>query len=332
MQTGELLQALEPLAPIALGALPTPLQPLPRLSEALGGPELWVKRDDLTGLGLGGNKVRKLGYLMADAVRQGADVIITTGARQSNHARQTAAAAAHLGLPCVLVLGGTPIAPQGNHLLDVLLGAELRWAGDRPLPQALDAETEALRHAGRRPYKAPYGGSSALGACGYVQAFAELHAQTTAQALTFDAVVFASSSGGTQAGMVVGAAALGYSGDILGVSIAERSAPFRQQIAALANETAARLNLVLDISADSVQVTDAYLGSGYGIVGDREREAIALAARTEGLLTDPVYTGRALAGLIDLIRQGRFHAGQRVLFWHTGGAPALFAYAAELVP
>lgn len=331
MELAALAQRLEMLQPLPLGYLPTPLAPLLRLSQALGGPEVWIKRDDLTGLGLGGNKIRKLAFLLAEAQRQHADVIMTTGAQQSNHARQTAAVAAMLGLPCVLVLRGDPPAkPQGNYFLDLLLGAEVRWSGDRPLLQALDAEAAALRQEGRHPYVITYGGSSALGACGFVAGIAEVAMQAQALGITFDAIVFASSSGGTQAGMAAGVRALELPTRVIGISIAEPASSFRHDLARLTNETAALLKLDLAFSDDDFDVRDAYLGQGYGIVTDVEREAIRFAARTEGQLVDPVYTGRALGGLMDLIRRGEFSPSQRVLFWHTGGAPALFAYAEAL--
>lgn len=327
-----LVQRLEALQPLTLSQLPTPLAPLPRLTKVLGGPELWIKRDDLTGLGLGGNKVRKLSFLLAEALRQQADVIMTTGAQQSNHARQTAAAAAMLGLPCVLVLrGNPPLEPEGNYLLDILLDAEVRWAGERPALKALYAEAETLRQEGRNPYVITYGGSSALGACGFVAAVAELTAQTRALGFEFDAIVFASSSGGTQAGMAVGARALELPTRIVGISIAEPAAAFTQDLEKLSNETIALLNLDFTLKSEDFDVRDAYLGQGYGIVTDVEREAIRLVARTEGLFVDPVYTGRALGGLLDLINRGEFTPAQRVLFWHTGGAPALFAYAKDLL-
>ncbi|HXK41679.1 MAG TPA: D-cysteine desulfhydrase family protein [Anaerolineae bacterium] len=331
MELAALAQRLEMLQPLPLGYLPTPLRPLLRLSQALGGPEVWIKRDDLTGLGLGGNKIRKLAFLLAEAQRQHADVIMTTGAQQSNHARQTAAVAAMLGLPCVLVLRGDPPAkPQGNYFLDLLLGAEVRWSGDRPLLQALDAEAAALRQEGRHPYVITYGGSSALGACGFVAGIAEVAMQAQALGITFDAIVFASSSGGTQAGMAAGVRALELPTRVIGISISEPASSFRPDLARLTNETAALLKLDLAFSDDDFDVRDAYLGQGYGIVTDVEREAIRFAARTEGQLVDPVYTGRALGGLMDLIRRGEFSPSQRVLFWHTGGAPALFAYTEAL--
>lgn len=318
---------LQLLHPLDLGHFPTPLEPLPRLGARLGDLELWCKRDDQTGLAIGGNKVRKLAFLMADALRCHADPVMTAGAQQSNHARQTAAAAARVGFPCVLVLGGgEPSTRQGNYLLDAILGAEVRWAGEQDLMTALTAEAEALRAEGRTPYVIPYGGSNPLGVCGYVAAWGEMWEQMQARALHFDAIVIASSSGGTQAGLELGARALGYTGRILGISIAEPAEPFRHHIAELANGAATLLGLDLVLDPAAVQVSDAYLGGGYGVVGDLEREAIALAGQTEGLLVDPVYTGRALGGLIDLARHGAFAPGERVLFWHTGGAPAIFAY------
>lgn len=331
MEPPALSERLEMLQPLHLGHLPTPLAPLPHLTQALGGPELWVKRDDLTGLGLGGNKVRKLMFLLADAFRQQADVIMTTGAQQSNHARQTAAAAAMLGLPCVLVLGGNPPASaQGNYLLDLLLGAEIRWAGDRHPLKALFAEAESLRHEGHSPYVITYGGSSPVGACGFVAAIGELRAQTRALGFEFDAIIVASSSGGTQAGMAVGARALDLPSRIIGISIAEPADAFRQDLATLASQTATLLGMDFALSDADFDVRDAYLGKGYGVVTDVERRAIHLAARTEGLFVDPVYTARALGGLVDLIHQGEFTSCHKVLFWHTGGAPALFAYAEAL--
>ncbi len=323
----QLRARLDALEPLTLGHLPTPIAALPRLSAALGGPKLWVKRDDLTGLGLGGNKVRKLTFLLADALRQRADVIMTTGAQQSNHARQTAAAAAKVGLPCILVLGGdAPALAQGNYLLDELLGAEVRWAGAGSPLRALEREAEIERRAGRHPYVATYGGSSAVGACGFVAALLEL----AQQAPSFDAIVIASSSGGTQTGLAVAARALNYPGRIIGVSISEAAAPFQQRMAKLAAETSELLGLDFVLAPEDFIVADAYLGEGYGVLGARERQAIHLAARTEGLFVDPVYTGRALGGLMDLVQRGALRAGERVLFWHTGGAPALFAYAEKL--
>ena len=318
-------------ARISLGHFPTPLDELPRLSEALGGPRLYVKRDDMTGLATGGNKTRKLEYLMADALQQEADTVITCGAAQSNHARQTAAAAARCGLRSVLVLG--PMAPPettSNLLIDDLVGARVRWAGDRDRHVVMEGVADEERAAGRTPYIIPYGGSNAIGASAYVDAFEELTRQLLERDLRMDHVVFASSSGGTQAGMVTGARAVNYQGRVLGISVDEDREALHQTVLGLTERITAHLDLRFDIDPDTVRVNDDYLGKGYGIMGDPEREAIRLVAETEGLLLDPVYTGRAMAGLIDLIRKDTFSHEEKVLFWHTGGTAGLFAYAEEL--
>ncbi len=319
-------------ARVSLGYFPTPLDALPRLSEALGGPHLYVKRDDMTGLATGGNKTRKLEYLMADALEQEADTVITCGAAQSNHARQTAAAAARCGLQSVLVLG--PMAPPettGNLLIDDLVGARVRWAGDRDRAEVMEEVADEERAAGRTPYIIPYGGSNAIGASAYVDAFEEMTRQLLERDLRMDHVVFASSSGGTQAGMVTGARAVNFRGRVLGISVAEEQETLRRTVLELTEEIKAHLDLRFDIDPDTVRVNDEYLGEGYGIMGEVEREAIRLVARTEGLLLDPVYTGRAMAGLLDLIDKGAFSPEEKVLFWHTGGTAGLFAYGEELL-
>jgi len=317
---------------ISLGHLPTPLHALPRLTEKLGGPQLFVKRDDQTGLATGGNKTRKLEFLVADALERKADTLITTGAPQSNHARQTAAAAARAGMRCVLVLRGQPPAEhQGNLLLDELLGAQIRWAERSAVPATMEVVAAELRTQGRAPYIIPNGGSNPVGATGYVAAMEELMEQARQMNLRLDRIVFASSSGGTQAGLVVGAKATGYSDQVLGISVDEKREDLQAKVAALATETAAHLKLDLKFAPGEIAVNADYLGAGYGILGEPEREAIRLAAEMEGLLLDPVYTGRAFAGMIDLIRQGEIRRDESVLFWHTGGTPALFAYADELV-
>jgi L-cysteate sulfo-lyase len=319
------------LARKSIAHLPTPLEPLPRLSAALGGPELWIKRDDQTGLATGGNKTRKLEFLVADALARGADTLITAGAAQSNHARQTAAAAAKSGLACRLVLRGEePLQVGGNLLLDRLLGAEVVWAGDSPLPETMEAVAEELEAAGRHPYVVPYGGSNPTGASGYVAAMEELVAQCAERDLHFDHIVLASSSGGTQAGLAVGARALGYAGRILGISVDLQANALRRTLADLATATADYLGLAFTFAPEDLAVNDDYLGGGYGVVGDLERGAIQTAARTEGILLDPVYTGRAFGGLLDLIRRGVFRPDERVLFWHTGGTPTVFVYSGEI--
>ncbi len=322
---------LRTLPRVSVAHLPTPLEEMPRLSEALGGPRLLVKRDDQTGLATGGNKVRKLEFLVADALEKGADTIITAGAAQSNHARQTAAAAARSGLGCCLVLTGqSPSRWNGNLLLDDLLGAEIRWAGERDRSQVMEEVAQEMTRLGRRPYIIPIGGSNPVGAAGYVAAMLELMEQLAERDLRVDRLVFPTGSGGTHAGMMVGGKALGFAGQIEGISVGSTKEALKATLGELVADTAASLGLDLSFASEDFIVHDDYLGEGYARIGPPEREAIRLAARTEGLLVDPVYTGRALAGLIDLIRRDVFGPDETVLFWHTGGIPALFAYADEL--
>lgn len=335
--TANSIHILDRLPRVRLAHLPTPVEPLPNLSKYLGGADLWIKRDDQTGLATGGNKARKLEYLMGDALCVGADCVITAGSTQSNHARQTAAAAAKCGLDCHLVLyapGATPPAsPNGNVLLDLLLGASIHWTEEHAPYQVTIGEVEKrLTAQGKHPYVVPYGGSSRIGMMGYVTAMREL-ADQSAVTGQLDAVVFASSSGGTQAGLTVGSQLTGWLGrvQLLGISVDEREATLGPRVANLVNEGAQALEMDWTVNDDVADINDGYLGGGYAVVGDAEREAIRLLAQREGILADPVYTGRALAGLIDLVRQRQFTTGQRVLFWHTGGAAALFAFADELI-
>lgn len=317
---------------VSIAHLPSPLEALPRLSKYLGGPELWIKRDDQTGLALGGNKTRKLEFLVADALRNGHDHLVTMGAPQSNHCRQTAAAAAHFGLGCSLVLRGSEQTEMsGNLLLDRLLGAHLYWSGDETPPQFAPRVMRELEAMGRKPYLVPYGGSNVLGATSYVAAMGELMRQLSAENLNIDFIIFASSSGGTQAGLVLGAHVYDFRGKLLGISVDRPAGDLKSQAAALATATSTHLGLGLLSLHDRFEVNDDYLGDGYGILSETEREAITLLAQKEGVLLDPVYTGRAMGGLIDLIRWGAFTRGQRVLFWHTGGSPALFAYGNHLL-
>lgn len=304
-----------------IAQLPTPVEPLPRLGGALGGLQLFVKRDDQTGLALGGNKTRKLEFLIAEALANGARTVLTTGAVQSNHCRQTAAAAARHGLACVLVLAGeAPSENSGNFLLDQLLGARVIFCDRQAREARLEEAFQDAWQAGERPYLVPYGGSSPAGAAAYVLALQELLGQRHQP----DWIVFASSSGGTQAGLVAGASLLGYPGRILGISVDEPAEVLKARVAELAGEVVDRLGGQQQFTPEAVEVNDRYLGGGYGVLGAAEIEAIQLFARMEGLLLDPVYTGRAAAGLIDLARQGVFKPGEQVLFWHTGGTPALF--------
>ena len=307
---------------VQLAHLPTPIETLPSLSALLGGPQIYIKRDDLTGLGLGGNKTRKLEYLAADALKNGCRTLISTGAVQSNHCRQVAAAAAKLGMQCILVLAGeAPDEPQGNLLLDKLSGAEVIFVPKDQRDGALEAVTRQAEEENRKPYLIPYGGSNAVGAMGYRYAMHELKSQ----GLEPDWIVFATSSGGTQAGMVLGAFETGRKSRILGISVDKPAREFTETIAKIANDGARLLRLETHFHPDDILVNDAYCAAGYGVMTPAEKEAILLFAQHEAILLDPVYTGRAAAGLIDLVRQGFFKPDEEVLFWHTGGIPALFA-------
>jgi D-cysteine desulfhydrase family pyridoxal phosphate-dependent enzyme len=319
---------------VRLAFLPTPLVELVRLRRLLGGPRLFLKRDDLTGLALGGNKTRKLEFLLGEALEQDCDGVITGGAAQSNHCRQTAAAAAAVGLACHLALGGEPPqVPNRNLLLDELLGAVVHWCGDARKGERIHEIAEGLRREGRRPYVIPYGGSNAVGAAGFAVAAGELKEQLEEKGLRAGHLIVASSSGGTQAGLTVGVDLFGWPARVVGIAIdkGEREGPsYESSLADLSNELAEKLGLPARYEASRFQVKDEYLGLGYGVVGDLEREAIRLVAEEEGILLDPVYTGRAMGGLIDLIRKGEFSSQETVVFWHTGGVPALFSYAREL--
>ena len=303
--------------------LPTAVEELPRLSEALGGPRLFVKRDDQTGLAFGGNKTRKLEFLVAEAREQGAHTLVSAGALQSNHCRQTAAAAARFGFECILVLTGDRQAhPSANLLLDELFGAQIVTVADRADRDRVLQETfDKAAAGGRKPYLVPYGGSSPTGALGYAFAVEEF----LNQGVPADWIVFGTSSGGTHAGLVLGQRVFGYRGRVLGISIDESQDWLKSHVSALASDSSERLGHRIDFTRDDVLANDQYCRAGYGVLTDAEREAVKLFARCEGLLLDPVYTGRAAAGMIDLIRKGTFKKGETVLFWHTGGQPALFA-------
>lgn len=326
---------LEALPRRTLGFLPTPLHALPRLSADLGGPRVLFKRDDLTGLAFGGNKVRKLEYLLGQALDEGCDCVLTGGAAQSNHCRQTAAAAARSGLQCHLALGGeAPPTAGGNLLLDLLVGAHPHWCGEHRKGEDLEDLADELRRKGRRPYVIPYGGSDPVGATGFVRAAFELHGQLDALSVSPTHVVLASSSAGSHAGLAVGARMLGESYRLIGVEIDKDEAdgvPLAERVAALAEATARRVGAEGSLRPEDIDVWGDYTGEGYGVVGDLEREAIRRVASTEGVLLDPVYTARAMGGLIDRIARGELGPDDTVVFWHTGGQPALFAYAPELV-
>lgn len=307
---------------IRLAQLPTPVEPLPRISAKLGGPNLWVKRDDQTGVGLGGNKARKLEFVLAEAQANGARTLITVGGIQSNHCRQTAALAAKMGIDCVLVLSGSPGEnPNGNVLLDRLFGSKIVWCRREERDSVLHQTFDQLWEDGKRPYLIPLGASNPVGTVGYYTAFLELLEQKS----NFDVIWVASSSGGTHAGLALAAKEKAWTGKVIGLSIDHSVEELSATVATLANEAADRLALPTRLDPSEIHVNADHLGAGYAIMGDPEIEAIRLFAEYEGLLLDPVYTGRAAAGLIASIRNGKLESDQQVLFWHTGGTPALFA-------
>jgi D-cysteine desulfhydrase family pyridoxal phosphate-dependent enzyme len=328
-----LVSRLNDLDPLSVGQTPTPIEHLPRISALLDGPDLWIKRDDQTGIATGGNKVRKLRFLLSEAIRTECDVVITAGAIQSNHVRQTAALASQLGLSCIAVLKGSqPLGiKQGNYLLDHILGTEVCWAEDREITEVLQETADRKNKQGHKSYIIPFGGSNALGVCGYIAGMVELIQQTESQNLNFDCMIIPTGSGGTQAGLILGAHLLGYKSRILGISVIERAATMSRRINQLVADCAGLLHFDINIPKQKVEINDLYLGNGYGVVGRLERKAIACAGQNEGLLLDPVYTARAFGAVIDLIKKRELPKEQRVLFWHTGGIPALFAYAEVLL-
>jgi len=314
----------------------TPLQPLLRLSAYLGGPTIYMKRDDLTGLAGGGNKARKLEYLAADALAKGADTLIATGATQSNHARQTAAAAAQLGLGCVLLLErrleGQPAEyyRAGNALLNRVLGATLCEelpAGANIATAVAELETKLIQQ-GHKPYVIAGGGSSPLGAMGYVGCAHEITAQASDKAIKVDYIVHATGSGGTQAGLVAALCRDKHT-RVRGYSVRFDSNRMSEIVHAIANQTASLMD-ASSVPADRIEVDDSHIGDGYGIATPEALDAIKLLGRQEGILLDPVYTGKAMAGLFADIHSGRFSADQNIVFLHTGGAAVLSAYASLL--
>jgi D-cysteine desulfhydrase family pyridoxal phosphate-dependent enzyme len=312
-------------AALPLAHRPTPIEPLDRLTDWLGGPRLLVKRDDQTGLALGGNKARKLEHLCAEALARGCDTLVTGGGPQSNHCRMTAAAANRLGLECHLALAGSSTdPPTGNLLLDRLLGAHLHPTGARAyyeIESSIEAVADEVRSAGRRPYAIPVGGASVTGALGYVDAAREMAGQL---AEPVDWIVVADGSGGTHAGLLAAldASTKTSSTRILGVDVGTRP-DLDEQVPLLAAATAAAVDLPPPSGA--VHIDHTRFGAGYGKPTPESLEALRAVARLKGLILDPVYTSKAMGGLIGWIREGRFTDRQTVLFWHTGGAPALFA-------
>lgn len=313
---------------------PTPIERLPRLTAQLGGPEIFIKRDDMLGLAGGGNKTRKLEFLVADALRSGADTLITCGAVQSNHCRLTLAAAVREGLKCRLVLEQrVPDSyrkdASGNNLLYHLLGAEdiSVVSGDADVGAAMDEVADSVRSAGGVPYIIAGGASEPLGATGYVVCANEVVDQAFELGMSFDAVVCASGSGGTHAGLLVGLLARRSRARVVGISVRHAADRQRARIRELAHTTTDFLDMGIQVPDDSVICIDDYVGPGYSLPTDEMVEAVRLLASTEGVLLDPVYTGKAMSGLIGLCRRGYFHSGEKILFIHTGGVPGLYAYS-----
>jgi D-cysteine desulfhydrase len=314
--------------PLAL--LPTPLIEAPRLARALGGPRLFFKRDDLTGFGLGGNKVRGLEFYLADALAQQADVIVTGAGPQSNHVRATAAAARVAGMDVVAVLHDSrPPLASGNLLLDALLGVELRFTNspDRTLVDAwIPRVADELRAAGRRPYVIPRGGASALGALGYVECAREMREQAAVLGLRWDRLVLATGACGTHAGLLAGRHIHDFQTIIHGITVSRPVAECLERIPRLAQAAARLAGHELVLAVEEVVVGDGFIGAGYGIPTAEGIAAIQLVARTEGIFLDPTYTGKAMAGLIAEVRAGRISKAENVVFLHTGGEPGLFAH------
>lgn len=327
----DLASALAAFPRVRLGHLPTPLEPMDRLTEHLGGPRFWVKRDDCTGLSSGGNKTRKLEFLMAEALDQGADTIITQGATQSNHARQTAAAAARLNMACHILLEDRTGSndPQynlnGNVLLDRLHGATVsKRQGGTDMAAEMEALATDFRDQGRKPYVIPGGGSNTVGALGYVNCALELSEQAATMGLEIDALVHATGSSGTQAGLVAGLAALQSNIHLLGIGVRAPQEKQEGMVFDLAQRTAALIGC--EVHREEVRANCDYVGAGYGIPTQGMVDAVRLLAELEGLLFDPVYSGKGLDGLIDLTRKGAFDGMKNVVFLHTGGSAALFGY------
>ena len=318
---------------VHLAHLPTPLERLDRLTAELGGPEIWIKRDDCTGLSTGGNKTRKLEFLMAEAQAMKADLVMTQGATQSNHARQTAAAAAKLGMACHVLLedrtgsNDPNYNENGNVFLDYLHGAT---AEKRPGGLDMNAEMEAvadeIRKSGKSVYTIPGGGSNATGALGYANCALELVYQANERDLAIDHMVHATGSAGTQAGLIVGLKAINAQIPLLGIGVRAPKPKQEENVYKLALATAEKLGCPGVVAREDVVANTDYVGKGYGIPAPSTIEAIEIFAQVEGILLDPVYSGKGAAGLIDLIRKGMFKKGEKIVFLHTGGSAGLFGY------
>lgn len=333
----ELQERVDRFPRVKLVNLPTPLQKMPRLTKSLNGPQLWIKREDCTGLAFGGNKERKAEFSMGDALSKKADDVITTGPLQSNHSRATAAAARKLGLKVILVLTGEkPQNYDGNLLLDYLLGAEIRFLQGTATKLGrvcfMEEIAEDMRKKGHVPYVIPAGASYPPGAIAYANAMLELFEQARNYDFRIDHVVHAAGSGGTQAGLVLANKALGSKVDVLGICAEPHTQDqLAKKTIEIARATAEMLDVEVIVKSDDVVLNEDYAGEAYEVPTSEALNAIRLVAQTEGILLDPIYTGRAMAGLISLIRQGHFEKDDNIVFIHTGGTPALFPYRRELV-
>ena len=334
-----MIPSIAKLPRVPLGSYPTPLVEAPNLSAALGGPRILIKRDDLTGLALGGNKCRKLEFVMADARQKGFDALVTTGGSQSNFALQLATAARKLGMDFYLVLvKGVHIEKQGNLLLDDIVDSKIKLVeasdiedifGPAMLAKMNEAADE-LKKKGRKPLVVPAGAYNPVGTTGWVDAADEIWRQLQAQKIKAQYLVVANGSSGTQAGLTLGVKYLRLPLGVIGFSISNPKERAVNGVVNMANETAKFLGIDVTIAPDEVMVNDDYIGEGYGLVTEGCRQAIKLVAQTEGIFLDPVYTGKAMAGLIDFIKKEYFKSTDTVVFVHTGGIPALFAYNKEI--
>jgi len=333
MQINELLGKISRIPRINLLDLPTPLQAMPRLSKVLKGPRIWIKRDDCTGLAFGGNKERKMEFVMANVLRKRADVVITTGDIQSNHIRATAVAAKKLGLKAILVLRGKkPRSYSGNLLLDYLLDADIRFVqvNWQEVHSVTEEIAEEVKKEGHVPYIIPGGASYPVGAVAYVNAMVELLIQANDMGIEINYLVHAAGSGGTQAGLVLGSKILKTKAQVLGICVEKDGDYLTKKTVEIACGAATVLGLEETVDVNDVILIEDYAGQGYGVLTEEVVKAIKLVAQTEGVFLDPVYTGKAMAGLIDLIKQRRFEKNDNIVFIHTGGTPALFAYAGKI--
>ena len=311
----------------------TALEQMPNLTRKLAGPQMYIKRDDCTGLATGGNKTRKLEYLISDALKKGAKTLVTIGGMQSNHARQTVAAGNKFGLKSVLVLetvegtGGEYYENSGNVLLDNVLGAQIRLVNaDEDCFEVAERVISELEQAGESPYLIPLGGSNAIGALGYVECALELVEQATAQQINLDYIIHATGSAGTQAGLIAGLTMANSTLQVLGVCVSKSTEEQQMLVEDVLAQLAEKIDFDLKAAKTRIQLNDEYFGEGYGIPTKSMEKAVKLLAKQEAILLDPVYTGKAMAGMLDLIQQGEFTTEQSVVFLHTGGSAGLFAY------